>query len=166
MNLTTSRLTPSTGRVRPVPNSASITTWGDSLNRFRRACQSKVDSHSANSICPRPGPWPANLCAALKFVRASPFVSSILPNSTNDARAPASESSLAVAAPSPPLFPGPHSTSTDFPATSPDRRSVTTPATAVAAASISISDGVPWRSVISRSISRIWADEITGCTWR
>jgi hypothetical protein len=73
-------------------------------------------------------------------------------------------SKRANAAPSPPLFPFPQNMTIDFPATLSPSRAVTHRTVAIAAFSISVKEGTPYRSVVRRSMSRICTDEITGCT--
>src|SRR5437879_5219312 len=102
--------------------------------------------------------------AAEKFVLASPLVCSTCPNKTTLVLAPACHNARARAAPSPPLLPGPHSTSAFLAERSCEKWRAMELKAAFAAASINSSDGVSNCSTVRRSISRICADEITGCT--
>src|SRR5438552_18331049 len=116
--------------------------YGPPNSLFSRFFHPSSEPHSKNRIDAPEG----GCCTLTKFVRASPLVSSILPNKTTSTFAPASASNLAVAAPSPPLLPRPQITKIDLLATLPRECSTTARAVAVAACAVKDNDGIPQRS--------------------
>ena len=121
MAATTSAATPSSGLDSPAPNSAST----------MRSAPAKVADVSF-----RPPPPSASATAA-----ASPVSRSREPRSPTRTRYPCSRNSRAATKPSPPLFPGPHTTAIAAPLRA--TRSMASSATARPAASMRESPGTP-----------------------
>ena len=114
-----SRAGPSTGRVRPAPNSASTT---------RPAPASAAGPTGITSPC-----------QARAAPAASPFSRARSPISATRTAQPACSSSLATTKPSPPLLPGPQRTVTGTAA----KRAMIASATDLPAFSISVGPGTP-----------------------
>src|SRR5437762_4461439 len=137
----TSRATPSIGRASPAPNSASITSPASAMTAGANGSTGPVQRAAAAA--------------------ASPFSASRDPSSATRTGQPRSARRRAVTNPSPPLLPGPHSTSAGcF-----GQRRATASATARPAFSISAMPATP-PAIVSRSASSICCGVSSACRFQ
>ncbi len=127
---------PSSGRVKPAPNKASTT----------KVCPSRQDA-SKGRLTGVPAAYSACMaCQCRQAMRASPDQASGSDRSTTFTGQPCCNNDAAATRPSPPLLPGPHSTTVGCGA----QRCTMARATACPAASIRVRPGVP-RSMVRAS---------------
>ncbi len=128
----------SSGRARPAPNRASITSPSAGASALGRERTSPVQAAAAAA--------------------ASPFSPARSPRAATPTGHPAWARRRAATQPSPPLFPGPHSTTTGRG----DHRAATASATAVPARSMSRLPGTPL-SIAAASAARVSATVRISC---
>ncbi len=138
---------PLTGGRNPLPRIASIRT-----SQANTAC---ADFGSPHPLKTAKGGGADFVGSLANFVAASPRSSAGSANSSNRTSLPASCNLRAATKPSPPLFPLPQTTLKVFAAGQKERANS---ATADPAFSIKVSEAIPNRSLVTRSISRISAE--------